>query len=507
MINPIIRLDYPDPEVIRVEDTYYMISTTMHFMPGGAILRSYNLKDWELLTYLYDILGDTPEEMLDGGNIYGKGMWAPTMRYHKGRFYILFVANNTHKTYLFTSDNIMGPWKKSYVEGFYHDASLFFDDDDRKYIIYGNKTIYLTELNDTLTAPKEGGLHRVIVEDKDHPGLGYEGTHFYKINGRYYAFFIHSLRDRWFRTEACFYSDSLEGEFTGGDVLACDMNYRGSGVAQGGIVDTPDGKWYGILFQDRGAVGRLPVLVPVKFEDGKPVFGVDGNIPEEIETTDLKPGYKYEALYSSDDFDYEPDESGKVALKKVWQWNHNPDNKLWSVTERKNALRLHSGRLCDNVLESINTLTQRTYDPYSEAVVTVDASALKEGDYAGICAFQGLFAALSVTKTGDGFKLVMHGKAPVPGARPGDDNEPVEEVFEEVLTDSPVVTLKCTFDCEKGDVVNMYYKKNDEWIHIGKKKEMQFRLDHFTGCRYGLYYYSREKTGGYADFMKFEYIV
>ena len=60
MINPIIRLDYPDPEVIRVEDTYYMISTTMHFMPGGAILRSYNLKDWELLTYLYDILGDTP---------------------------------------------------------------------------------------------------------------------------------------------------------------------------------------------------------------------------------------------------------------------------------------------------------------------------------------------------------------------------------------------------------------------------------------------------------------
>ena len=101
----------------------------------------------------------------------------------------------------------------------------------------------------------------------------------------------------------------------------------------------------------------------------------------------------------------------------------------------------------------------------------------------------------------------MHGKAPVPGTRPGDDNEPVEEVFEEVLTDSPVVTLKCTFDCEKGDVVNMYYKKNDEWIHIGKEKEMQFRLDHFTGCRYGLYYYSREKTGGYADFMKFEYIV
>lgn len=80
-------------------------------------------------------------------------------------------------------------------------------------------------------------------------------------------FLVHSLRDRWMRTEACFYSDSLEGEFTGGDVLCDDRGYCGQGVAQGGIVDTPDGKWYAMLFQDSGAVGRIPILLPVTWKD------------------------------------------------------------------------------------------------------------------------------------------------------------------------------------------------------------------------------------------------
>ena len=118
------------------------------------------------------------------------------------------------------------------------------------------------------------GLHRLLVSDHKNPELGYEGSHIQKINGYYYIFLVHSLRDRWMRTEACFYSDSLEGEFTGGDVLCDDRGYCGQGVAQGGIVDTPDGKWYAMLFQDSGAVGRIPILLPVTWKDHFPFFGL-----------------------------------------------------------------------------------------------------------------------------------------------------------------------------------------------------------------------------------------
>ena len=80
-IDPVTGLDYPDPDVIRVEDTYYMISTAMHFFPGGEILRSYDLCHWEHMSYVYDRLDSTPAQRLLGDqNIYGKGMWAASLR-------------------------------------------------------------------------------------------------------------------------------------------------------------------------------------------------------------------------------------------------------------------------------------------------------------------------------------------------------------------------------------------------------------------------------------------
>ena len=253
--NPVIWSDYPDIDVICVEDTYYMVSTTMHFMPGAVILRSYDLCHWEILSYVFDTLDSTEGQTLsDGMGVYGKGMWAASLRYYKGVFYVCFVANDTGRTYLYQAENICGPWKKQYIEGFYHDCSLLFDDDGRVYIMYGNRQIYITELKPDLSAPLEGGLNRMVLEDTDNYKLGFEGTHLYKINGKYYAFFIH-WAEGGRRTEACYMAESLEGEFTGGDILDDAFNYKDCGVAQGGIVQAHNGKWYGMFFQDRGAVG------------------------------------------------------------------------------------------------------------------------------------------------------------------------------------------------------------------------------------------------------------
>ena len=188
-VNPIMKMDYPDPDVIRVGDTYYMASTTMHFFPGGAVLRSYDLVNWEPVSYVYERLDGTKGQYLEENhNIYGQGMWAPCLRYHNGIFYICFAANDTHKTYLFTANQAEGPWERREIEGFYHDCSLLFDEDDKVYIVYGNTEIHLTQLKSDLSGPMPGGIDRIIISDRGNPVLGYEGAHIYKMNGKYYVF-------------------------------------------------------------------------------------------------------------------------------------------------------------------------------------------------------------------------------------------------------------------------------------------------------------------------------
>lgn len=540
-INPVTRLDYPDVDVIRVENTYYMVSTTMHFMPGCEILRSYDLMHWEHMTYVYDRLDSTEEQCLAGGkNAYGKGMWAASLRYHNGRFYVCFVANDTGKTYLYTADEIEGPWEKRTIPGFYHDCSLLFDDDGRVYIVYGNKTIHLQELKADLSEPKEDGLNRVIVTDEGNERLGFEGCHFYKIHGRYYLFMIHSLRNRWMRTEACYVSDSLTGEFRGGDILEDTMGYCGQGVAQGGIVDTPDGDWYAMLFQDRGAVGRIPILIPLKWErnvqvnhitakgvveeyiiDGAfPVLGENGRVPGEFAVPVPKASHNCLPLVQSDDFtEFGKDKQrfGSFGFKSCWQFNHEPDLTLVRQNVKEGQLEITCGQLSKNVTQAVNTLTQRMCYPGCVAEVTVDALGLKEGDYAGICALQGCYGMAAVTKRNGEFVIVMHTREAEDDslmAMEADCEEGTEwEVVKlsELAQDDAAVRLRAEVDfIEMKDEVRFFYQTGCNegetvWKQIGPVHKLYFKLDHFTGCRFGLFAYATKEIGGTAAFRAFEY--
>lgn len=520
-INPLTRLDYPDPDVIRVEDTYYMVSTTMHFMPGCEILRSYDLKNWEHAAFVYDSLDSTPGQRLEGEQqIYGKGMWAATLRYHKGTFYVIFVANDTHTTYLYRAQDIQGPWKKSTIEGFYHDCSLLFDEeDDRVYLAYGNTEIHIQELESDLSGPKKEGLHRIAVVDEQRPCLGYEGTHFYKIGGKYYLFFIHSLKERWRRVEACFVADSIDGEFRGGDVLNDDRGYCAQGVAQGGIVDTPDGRWYAVLFQDSGAVGRIPVLLPIHFENDYPVFGIEGKIPESFDTPDSKPGYEYEPLVGSDDFRKSAAEAldeeeakrkyGCFGLKSCWQFNHEPDLALTKLDTQAGTWSVTTDKLCTNLTQAKNTLTQRMVYPGCIGEVTLEGAQLKAGDYAGICALQGCYGMIGLTREEKGFYLVMKGRKPEDGslqasAAPDYRGEEYARVY--LGKDSANVRLKVEVDfANMKDEACFYYQKEDSWVQLGITQKLAFKLDHFTGCRVGLFLYATQESGGRAVFSRFEY--
>ena len=486
----IIPADYPDPDIIRVDDTYYMVSTTMHFMPGCVILRSYNLVDWEHAAYVFDELEVTPGQTLkDNKGVYGKGMWAACLRHHKDKFYITFVANDTHKTYLYTADKIEGPWKKSEINGFFHDMSLLFDDDGKIYCVSGNMNIHLTEMEPDLSGPKTGGINKIIIQDKpENVILGYEGSHIYKINGKYYIFFIHIPKGK-MRTQACYVSDKIEGPYEGKDVISSDLDGWNSGTAQGGIVEAPDGSWYSIVFQDHGALGRIPVLLPVKFENDFPVFGDNGIAPKEVNVPDLRPDYKYKPLYSND------------FTNPAWQWNHIPNKEL--ICREPGLYSIKTDKICKNVVQAANTLTQRTFTEHCAGSVEIDASEINEGDIAGLCALEGEYGFIAVTRKDGKNKLITaEHKIPYSPWSMGVFDDQQADIIAEKEISSPKLRLKAVFNLEhEKEHVQFFYNDSEDFAAPIK---LRYTLDQFVGVRFALFIYSTQKTGGKAVFKDFK---
>ena len=132
-LNPVIYADYPDPDVVRVGDAYYMSSTSMHMFPGCQILRSYDLMHWEHCAYVYDALGETARQRMEGddpsqpGHIYGKGMWASSLKHDGQQFHVVFTSNDTGHSYHYTAERAEGPWARQPLSGFWYDPGLLFD--------------------------------------------------------------------------------------------------------------------------------------------------------------------------------------------------------------------------------------------------------------------------------------------------------------------------------------------------------------------------------------------
>jgi beta-xylosidase len=281
--NPIMHADVPDIAMVRVGDTYYMSSTTMHMSPGLPIMKSKDLVNWEMAAYAYDVLEEVDDLKLQNGkNAYGSGSWASSIRFHKGTYYVTTFAQTTGKTYVYTTRDIeKGPWKVQSFKPSLHDHSLIFDDDGRVYMLYGGGDLRLVELMDDLSGLKPGGFHAVVVKDATSVagpdrGLNAEGSQIIKHEGKYYVFNITWPRGG-MRTVLVHRADRITGPYEGRVAL------QDKGVAQGSLIDTPDGKWFAYLFQDSGAVGRIPYLVPVNWEDGWPVIGIDGKVPEVLD--------------------------------------------------------------------------------------------------------------------------------------------------------------------------------------------------------------------------------
>ncbi|MBE5921272.1 MAG: glycosyl hydrolase 43 family protein [Lachnospiraceae bacterium] len=488
--NPIIFSDIPDVDVLRVGNAYYMVSTTMHVMPGCPIMKSTDLANWQIQSYIYDKIEDNDQyELKNGKHTYGRGQWATSLRYNNGVFYAVFVCNDMKKTYIYhTTDIESGEWKRDELDGIYHDPSLLFDDDGKLYIFYNCGDVRITELKPDASGLQEGGINQLLFSTpREGIGLRCEGCHAYKINGYYYLIFIEwPVVGNKRRREICYRSKNLLGPYERKVIMDDDMGYHNKGVAQGAIFDTPDGEWFAMLFQDHDAVGRIPCILPVKWEDDWPMLGIDGKVPESFEGPHEESG-KYDIVIS-DDFNHV---ENKLALN--WQWNHNPIPKAWSFTERPGYLRLTTAQMATNILDARGTLTQRTVGPKCAFETHLETAGMKIGDKAGFVALQSTYGTVGISMETDGAYVIMTTKG--------------DEVREKIRWEASDIYLKVYFDFEDSrDIVEFYYSANgSDWKKIGVDVKMLYTLDHFMGYRIGLYNYATKELGGYADYEYFKF--
>ena len=711
--NPVMYADVPDVDVIRVDDAYYMVSTTMHLSPGCPVMKSTDLVNWETVSYTYDILDDGDKFALrNGESDYGSGSWAASIRHYNGKYYVSFASLSTGKTYIFsTTDVENGTWHRSEFNGYLHDVSLLTTQDDGMYVVYGSGTarcrpVYEDENGDITLGDEVTLIEYTGLDNDGNPVNGpvsyiSEGIHAYEIGDYYYLFMI-----QWptggRRQEVCWRASSLDGPWESRKVFDSGLEFDGqmdnAGVAQGGIVQAADGSWYAMLFQDHSSVGRIPVLVPVTWEDGWPVFGdengqapvemdlpdtytgekdivvsdefyngqphsfaadnrsvstaadtatqnaaaveaqptadqeaermelivnggfedgtepwavqeaatltpvdEDGNTvllvsdrtntasgPKQVLTGQLIQGQKVQVSAkvkyndgpasktfnfciqcgdwrgidvvgsvtaqkgqwatitgtytipndadmsyvgcfietawtaapdpTNDLFDFYVDDVSVVVLPDekepvepgenddngsyldlAWQWNHNPNNNDWSLTQRNGFLRLTTGTKAKNILEARNTLTQRTYGPTCSGNVALEIAGMKNGDVAGLAAFQQRYGYVGV-KMENGTKYLVMTKTE-------SDSDPNGTEVERVALDNGVnrVYLRVDFDyTQRKDQATFFYSLDGAaWTQIGNTLQMAYTMPHFMGYRFGLFNYATQTTGGYVDFDYF----
>ncbi len=514
---PTLYSDIPDLDIIRQGDAYYMVSTTMNMCPGVPIMKSTDLAHWQIVNYVYDTFeNDDIANLNNGKNMYKHGSWAASLKYNEaeGKYYVAFNSND-HGFYIYTTTDIeKGTWTKYSTKNKYHDPALFFD--EGKMYVFSGSTLQQLELDESSNAVKPvGSSVKLFTKDDKKWGL-WEGAHAYKVGEYYYLFIIASPQSGWMRTEVCYRSKTLEaGDWEEQIIYHGGCGGNGAGLAQGGIVDTQYGDWYGFLFQDHGGVGRIPSIVSVNWNytdsDGNsyedwPMMGTydaDGNFTPSKAEDSVQINLNDSGLknYFVDDDDFTYAEGDK--LKLVWQWNHNPQNDFWSVTDNPGYLRLTTDRVVDNIMFAHNSLTQRTYGPSCKSETKISIGQMKPGDFAGLASVSDKPAMIGVMCDENGDKYITQASSPFPTGT-GTETK-INGQAPEKLSDDAEVYLKIEYSFSTNanqDKANFFYSLDGtNWTKLGTEQKLGFSTSTtFMGTRTFLFNYATKEAGGYVDF-------
>lgn len=509
--NPVIDNDAPDTDVLRVGDDFYYQQSTFHHLPGNTIYHSKDLVNWRPVAHSipsYELMNEQDSyTMTENGrkNAYGRGSWAPTLRYHDGVFYSACYVwkdgkpwgngpeHNGNGLFLISrSKSIEGPWKMNAIDANLYDPGLFFDDDGRVYVFHGQGKLYVTELDKDLK--KVISPAKLVINES---GMC-EGTHAYKRNGYYYFY------NTW-GGQHIFRSKNVYGPYEHKELLFTDMAYQGSWLHQGALVDTPNGEWWTLIFQDRGKYGREPWLMPVEWVDDWPVIKAVRTWRKPMSSEQLAVSSEQLAVSSEQlsvggcgDDDWRSDDFSGSEIGPQWQWNHEPDAKGWSLTARPGFLRLKPTVIAEGLRFARNTLTQPPQDPDSGCIVKLDVSKLGEGDWAGVgmCGSWATFIGVTVR---DGKRYVAQVSQRDPWITDVKGEFPIGRVT--------TIWLKAEIPEFEFSVKYSFSLDGKHFILLADKMGLAYNFfADWLGPRYGLFCYSTEKTGGWADFDEFKFI-
>jgi beta-xylosidase len=386
--NPVLHADYSDPDAIRVGGDYWLTSSSFNHVPALPILHSRDLVNWELVGHALPRL--VPEDVFATPQP-GKGVWAPALRHHRGRFW-LYYPDPDFGLYLLTAADARGPWSAPQLvkagKGLI-DPCPFWDDDGTLYLIHGwaksragfANVLTLLRLTPDGTAVAED-LGVIIDGARFANCTTLEGPKLYRKDGWYYVFApAGGVATGW---QYVFRSRELRGPYTEKIVLAQGRSAI-NGPHQGALVDTPAGEWWFLHFQDKDAYGRIIHLQPVQWKDGWPVIGADADgegtgEPVLAHAKPVLPAGPRTAPVCSDEF-------GSAALGLQWQWQANPQPAWLSLTARSGWLRLFAQPVRDgNLYHAGHLLLQKFPAETFVATAKLDLSAARTAD-AGLVVF------------------------------------------------------------------------------------------------------------------------
>jgi beta-xylosidase len=484
-VNPVLPADFSDIDCIRVGSDYYAISSTFQFSPGMVILHSRDLVNWTMISHaVVDLTQISPELNWDKMNRYGRGIWAGSIRYHDGKFWIYFGTSD-EGYFMTTAKDISGPWAPLHCvlkEAGWDDCCPFWDDDGRGYLVGAcfrdGYQIHLWKLT------ADG---RDLVPHSDlviHQSRGSEANKLYKFNGVYYHLFSEVNKEG--RVVMMERSKNIFGPYT--EVKQLNHADREAHEPnQGGLVQTEQDDWYWFTHHGTGAwEGRCASLLPVTWIRGWPIIGRVG--PDGIGQmvwSGKKPvsGTPVVTPRTDDEFD-EP------SLPPQWEWNYQPRAGKWSLTERPGWLRLHAFKPLqpDNLLKAGNTLTQRAFRTTTNIVtLCFDFSGMTDGQVTGLCHFSRDYSALGVRQQGA--------------------TRTIEFQHDQKITPGPVIStqrlwLRSTWGL-MGRSEYSYSVDGTSFTSLGETYQLGW--GHYRGDRIGIYCYNDKDDNGYVDVDFFHY--
>jgi len=507
--NPLFYDEFSDPDIIRVGDDYYLAGTTMHTVPGLVILHSKDLVNWENVSYCFDRFDFQDDQfwLKNHKEIYGQGIWAPCIRYANGQFYI-YSNINGKGLQCYTSKDIHGPWTHHNMQGNIYDLSVLFDDDGKIYAIHGYGEVKCTELKPDMSGPIES-TERVIIPNGSAVG---EGHHMYKINGMYYLIstdyrpngrtLCSRAKSIWGPYENCVITadetfgyhaaplTQVQGRIVPDgtkfgipevdkDATAC------TNIHQGGIVQTQKGDWWALLMMDFHSIGRTVTLAPITWKDGWPMLGLEGNLGRAPRTW-IKPDIDTQVTPHAP---YQRNENFDGAqLGRVWQWNHNPEENMWSLS--KGRLRLKT-MPAEQLMWARNSLTQRVIGPESNVTVELYPKNMKDGDVAGL-------GNINVPCSWIG--IVCDGKSQILRCF----EQAINDTIDVQLEKTEKIWLRLVGHYDDNSAHYEYSLDGKEFKQMGREMPLSYQLISFQGSRAALFAFNvRGNNGGYAEFDNF----